>query len=110
MPMDTRARPAIELLPLPSPSELTEQQVRGITCVWDGVALAPGTAVDLGTRTMKRLGSPVNWFPRACRSCAAEAALRALHEHAPSCEQCVDDAAGCPTGHALNRLVREGRR
>lgn len=99
-----------DLLPLPPLDGLTQQQVRGITCVWDGIALTPDTAIDLGERTMNRLGEPVRWFPRGCRRCTGEAAYRLLLEHAPLCEQCVDDSSNCPTGTGLNRLIREARR
>jgi hypothetical protein len=97
-------------LPLPAYNGLSEQQVRGFTCVWDGVALSPGTAVDLGPRTFKRLGEPVQWFPRACRRCALAQAMQALVKHGQSCEQCVDDHTQCPPGLNLVRAVREARR
>lgn len=101
---------ATALLRLPDYNALTEQQTRGITCVYDGVALAPATAIDLGERTVKRLGNAVSWFPRACRTCVLPQAMRALQQHAGSCEQCVDDHNQCPIGLGLVRLVREARR
>jgi hypothetical protein len=99
-----------EVLELPALDVLTEPQVRGQACVWDAVPLSGIAAVDLGTRTASRAGRSTHWFPRGCPRCVAEAALRALHAHAPSCEQCVDDAAECPEGLALRRLMRNVRR
>lgn len=52
---------------LPPLSELSEQQVRGAACAYCGIHLDNATAVDLGTRITHRAGSPVRWFPRACR-------------------------------------------
>lgn len=101
---------ATDSLDLPALGTLTEQQVRGQACVWDGVPLSGVPAVDLGARTATRAGRPTQWFPRGCPRCVAEAALRALHAHAPSCEQCVDDAARCPEGLGLRRLMRMVRR
>lgn len=106
----TEETAALELLELPALDTLTERQVRGQTCVWDAAQLHGRAAVDLGKHETKRAGSPVLWFPRGCPRCVADAALRALHAHAPSCEQCVDDAERCPDGVALRRLMREARR
>lgn len=101
---------ALAVLQLPSLEGLTEQQVRGQACVWDGVPLVGISAVDLGARTASRAGRSTRWFPRGCPRCVVEAALRALHAHAPSCGQCVDDAARCPQGLGLRRLMRGVRR
>jgi hypothetical protein len=101
------AREALELLPLPDPEGLTEQQLAGRACAWDGVPLLAETAVDLGARQAPD-GS--RCFPQGCSRCAGERAHRALFEHAPMCEQCVDEAGRCETGRALYRLIREGRR
>lgn len=98
------------LLPLPDWVDLSEQQVRGKTCVWDGALLDSGTAVDLGSRRLTLSDGHITMFPRACRRCVAERALRTLHDHATSCEQCVDDASNCDTGKALWRVIREARR
>ncbi|MGW1000730.1 hypothetical protein [Streptomyces sp. NPDC002520] len=95
---------------LPPYNSLSQAQTRGMTCVWDGVALTPGTAVDLGPRTFKRLGEPTAWFPRACKPCAQQQAMDTLMQHTQTCEQCVDDHTQCPTGLGLVRLVREARR
>jgi hypothetical protein len=78
----------VEALALPSLTGLSERQVRGTTCVWNGVALTPGMVFDLGPRTTMRAGEPLHWFPRACPACIAQQAQRALHAHAPFCEQC----------------------
>lgn len=103
---------AIALLTLPDLDGLTDRQVRGTTCVWDSALLRADTAVDLGERMTEVSGtsSPMRWFPRACRRCVHTAAYSTLMNHAPSCEQCVDDAAGCDLAVALRRLMREYRR
>ncbi|MGI5139427.1 hypothetical protein [Streptomyces sp. CA-106110] len=90
--------------------DLTESQQRGAACVWCAQTLTAETAVDLGERRIKVLDNYVTAFPRGCRPCTATAAYRALMDHAPDCEQCVDDAGSCETGMALRRLMREGRR
>jgi hypothetical protein len=100
----------LKVLALPSLAGLSEYQVRGITCVWDGVALATSTAVDLGAQTANRAGEPLQWYPRACRNCVAERAHRALNAHAPLCKDCVHKAGRCPVGSGLYRLMRETRR
>ncbi|EGX58258.1 hypothetical protein SZN_18707 [Streptomyces zinciresistens K42] len=101
---------ALAGLALPGLGGLSEDQVRGRCCVWGAdERLTAETAVDLGPRTTHRAGYPVTWYPRGCHAHVHRAALRALHEHAPYCEQCVDDASGCPTGVALRRLMREHR-
>jgi hypothetical protein len=88
---------------------LNEGQLRGAACAWCGVPLTAETAVDLGERSIRVLDSYVTAFPRGCRRDASEAAYLALLDHAPTCEQCVDDAARCETGAVLQRLIREGR-
>lgn len=101
----------LALLTLPSFSALSEQQVRGITCVWDGVTLTPATAVDLGPRDVKQLGEKCQWYPRGCITCVVEHAMRALMDHAVDCSACVGNAAGCDMGAALRRIaMRQGRR
>lgn len=103
-PVDARV-----ILPLPPLAGLSEYQVRGITCVWDGIALTPATAVDLGPRRIRHLDGSMRWFPRGCRNCTQAAALRALHEHAMVCPTCDSDYPACPVGLGLNRLIRECR-
>lgn len=103
---------ALGQLPLPPPDSLSQQQVRGVTCVWDGVALAPETAVDLGQRHMKPADGEHRWFPRACVQCVTARALRALYDHTDTCGQCRSPRRGsaCPEGRALLRLsIRGGR-
>ena len=97
----------LALFTLPSLAGMSEGQVRGADCVWDGITLTPATAVDLGKRTARRAGADVNWFPRACRSCVWLAAHTNLYTHRMTCEQCVDNAAECETGAALLGLMRE---
>ncbi|MEU6219309.1 hypothetical protein ABZ845_17600 [Streptomyces sp. NPDC047022] len=95
----------LEMLALPALDGLTEAQTRGAVCVWHGgERLTAETAVDLGEQTAPR------WFPRGCRDCVAGRAHRGLLEHASLCEQCADEAAECPIGRGLYRLVRECRR
>jgi hypothetical protein len=105
---------ALALLVLPALDGLTDEQVRGAVCVWDRNErpLSAETAVDVGERMDKLPGtsSSMRWFPRACQPHTEQAALRALHEHAPMCEPCVDNAAECETGRALNRLRRDAQR
>ncbi|MGQ5606136.1 hypothetical protein [Streptomyces sp. EKS3.2] len=93
-------------LDLPDPATLTEDQRRGIVCVWGSDRLDTVTAVDLGVQDE---GSRC-WFPRACPRHVADRAHRALFDHAAMCEQCVDAAEHCETSRVLYRLVREGRR
>jgi hypothetical protein len=95
----------LALLPLPDPDTLSADQTRGALCVWGGEPLNTGTAVDLG----ERVEQGVRLFLRACPGCAVRAALRAIHKHAPLCEQCVDDSTQCPPGLGLLRLLREAR-
>ncbi|MGW6946217.1 hypothetical protein ACWGHD_04740 [Streptomyces xanthophaeus] len=52
---------------LPSVSDLSEQQVRGVACVHCGVILDAATAVDLGEQRSRRVGGSYSWYPRACR-------------------------------------------
>lgn len=108
----TQTVDALGLLALPSLDDLTDRQVRGTTCVWDSALLTTETAVDLGERMSALSGttSPMRWFPRACHRCVHTAAYAALMDHAPLCEQCVDEAAGCDTAVGLRRLMREHRR
>lgn len=101
---------ALALLPLPTLDGLTEAQVRGRACVWNGVVLTAETAVDLGPRRKKHLGNDYDWYPRGCKSCTGGAALRALHEHAPTCAECCAYAGSCATGRILLRLIRDGHR
>ncbi|MGV9755448.1 hypothetical protein ACWDUC_06370 [Streptomyces tricolor] len=108
--MSTAVTAALDLLPLPEFHTLSQDQVRGATCVWDGVGLSSATAIDLGERKLKRVGGRVSWFPRACRRCALEQAMNTLVAHSQTCEQCVDDSNLCPTGSGLVRAVREARR
>ena len=105
---------ALALLPLPDLDGLTDAQTRGTTCVWcppDSPPLTAETAVELGEHLSALSGSssPMRWFPRACHKCANPAALKALHDHAPGCEQCVDNAALCAVFRTLPRLMRETR-
>lgn len=103
----------LELLALPAREGLTDDQARGRACVWCGrEPLTVATSADLGEQTSVVPGSAsaIHWYPRACRPCAAERAHKALFQHAPMCEQCVDEAGRCEVSLILYRLVREGLR
>ncbi|MFB6876529.1 hypothetical protein [Streptomyces sp. NPDC056323] len=52
---------------LPPVASLSDAQQRGVCCVFCGIALSAGTAVDLGPRAIDVFGSTVHWFPRSCR-------------------------------------------
>lgn len=104
------AATTVDWLELPALGTLTDQQVRGQVCVWDGAPLTVASAMDLGEQTASRAGQRVRWFPRACRPCLGLRAYQALLDHGSTCEQCVDDGSRCDTGVGLSRLVREARR
>ncbi|MFD7554093.1 hypothetical protein ACFV9E_06085 [Streptomyces sp. NPDC059835] len=53
-------------LSIPPLGSLTEDQIRGATCVHCGTPLDGVPAVDLGERRTRRAGGLVRWFPRAC--------------------------------------------
>ncbi|MFJ2608161.1 hypothetical protein ACIO13_24775 [Streptomyces sp. NPDC087425] len=111
MPTETAPKPTLEslaVLSLPATLDsLDAARASGRACVWGGERLTIETAVDLGEQT-DSAGRVC--FLRACRRHAGQAAHRALMEHAPSCEQCTDNAGGCGLGRVLLRLIREGRR
>jgi hypothetical protein len=108
---EASTREALALLTLPDLDGLADAQTRGATCVWcpDETQLTPVTAVDLGEHLSPFDGREMRWFPRAHRRCVQAAALAGLHDHAPRCEQCVDDASNCETGLTFRRLMREYR-
>ncbi|MFF9758557.1 hypothetical protein ACF1G4_03150 [Streptomyces caelestis] len=93
---------------LPPLDGLTEAQVRGTTCVWDGIALTPESAVDLGPRKKRRLDGEYDWFPRGCKRCTADRAWAWFFDHAHKCPQCKTDP-NCPIAVAVRRIMREGR-
>lgn len=96
-------------LELPRLDTLSEGQVRGAICVWDGAALTPDTAVDLGPRTKKRLDGTFDWYPRACHRCAGQKAYLWLFTHAHACDTCKA-GPDCPYAAAVRTLMREGHR
>jgi hypothetical protein len=51
---------------LPPVDTLSQLQVRGMSCVWCGVALDNATAVDLGARPCRIADMTFKWFPRSC--------------------------------------------
>jgi hypothetical protein len=93
----------------PPLEQQSPQQARGTACVWCAVPLTTETAVDLGEQRHHHAHGHYLVFPRGCRPCLRRAANRALQDHAPRCEQCVDDVGQCPTGLALTRAMREAR-
>ncbi|MFJ6660173.1 hypothetical protein ACIQNG_28045 [Streptomyces sp. NPDC091377] len=107
LPAAQAPRTVLDHIGVPPLDALTADQARGAVCVWDAgeEPLTAESAVDLGERV-----TGVHWFPRACRAHAGRRAYQALLDHAPRCEQCVDDAGSCGTGLALYRLIREGVR
>lgn len=115
MQAETRTNQAstsvLDLLTIPGIAGLSEHQVRGMACVWDGISLTSATAVDLGVHSASRAGEPVSWNPRACRGCVASQAHRALLTHATTCTACAreETAGACEAGRGLYRLVREYR-
>jgi hypothetical protein len=104
----------LEILALPALDGLAVDKVRGAECLWCPKTLTVETAVDFGQQRSPLSGSSsisgMTWFPRACRTCVADRAHRALFAHAPMCEPCVDNAANCIVGRGLYRLVRDCRR
>ncbi|MGW4445238.1 hypothetical protein [Streptomyces sp. NPDC004682] len=53
---------------LPPPGTLSDDRLRGRTCVWCDTRLTAETAfLDFG-----QLSTPQRWFPRACRPCTSE--------------------------------------
>jgi hypothetical protein len=100
----------LSILAVPAFNGLTQDQARGITCVWGGTVLTDETAVDLGERLVRRPGERVGWYPRACRPCALRQAMDALVAHSQSCERCTDGLDLCAQGLGLVRAVRQARR
>lgn len=103
-PRQDTAPSALTLLPLDIEG-LSEQQRRGVICVYDGIALGPD-AVDLGQRPHRG----ITVFPRACPRCVAHQAVETAGAHAAICEACVDTPVGCETVAALRRLHMEHTR
>jgi hypothetical protein len=119
----TPVEKALALLELPSLDGLTEEQVRGFTCIWDGSEkpLAEEAAVALGPRRKGRLDGEYDWHPRGCPEHVAHAAYEALFVHCMGdCEPCSrtdeeieqqpEQESACEIGVALRRLViRKGQ-
>lgn len=97
----------LHVLVLPSLDLVTDAQTRGATCVWCDGPLTTDVAVDLGEQMspLKGTTSPMRWTPRACPACTAERATRGRFAHAPTCEQCADEASVCEVGQGLMELV-----
>lgn len=89
-------------LPVPDLRYLQSEQARGTACVWGGEPL-DDSAIELGWRGVGHMGVLGRWEPRACTSCVADAARRALADHVRECWWC--DGQDCDTRHALRRLA-----
>ncbi|MFI8448270.1 hypothetical protein [Streptomyces erythrochromogenes] len=57
------------LPPLPPVGGLSTKQVRGAACVYCGIHLGVGPAIDLGEQPAAVADLAVRWFPRACNGC-----------------------------------------
>jgi len=114
----TPAELALGLLELPSLDGLTEEQVRGFTCMWDSgeKPLSEETAVALGARRKRRLDGEYELHPRGCPEHVSHAAMEALFTHCmQDCEVCgrtektvvngVMQEPSCEIGVALRRLA-----
>jgi len=101
----------MSILEVPGFDSLTEDQVRGLACVWDGTPLKDATAVDVGPRTAARLDGELHWYPRACPVCATTRPLAALYDHVEDCGECGEaEGSLCVTGRMLYRLSIRGCR
>ncbi|WP_455353140.1 hypothetical protein [Streptomyces sp. SYSU K217416] len=49
-------------------ASLSQRQRRGMDCVWCGITLTAGIAVDLGARPCRIADMTFSWYPRACRT------------------------------------------
>ncbi|MET9099601.1 hypothetical protein [Streptomyces antibioticus] len=95
---------ALKALPLPDLARLSGAQLEGHVCVWGGESLTVGTAVTVGE--CEHVGRRV--FLRGCRRDVARYAMGALFDHSTGPAACAGCKAGgdCPTGRALNLLLR----
>lgn len=105
-PANTATLDVLALFPLPGLASLSERQVRGSACVWCGVELDNGHAVNLGPRPASFTGQVVRWFPRACRPCIPARAEEALAAHAVKCAPCQTRGGLCSAADGLRELVR----
>ncbi|MGW0131874.1 hypothetical protein [Streptomyces sp. NPDC003299] len=97
----------LRLLPVPA-RQLTDLQRRGNTCVWCGIAFAPGQGHDLGSRLEP---FTTEWFPRGCTSCVGAQARRVYALHARTCGTCTRNVEACNVRRGLWNLalaMREG--
>jgi len=95
---------ALDALPVPGLDRLSERQLAGHVCLWGGESLTVGTAVTVGE--CEHAGRRV--FLRGCRRDVARHAMGALFDHSTggkACEACRE-GGDCPTGRALNLLLR----
>lgn len=95
---------AATLLPVPDHGDQSDQQFRGVACVWCGVILSPATAVDLGPRRIRLLDGHITARPRGCRPCVADHLPATQQAHAAGCERCADSPGACETARSLRHL------
>ncbi|MFF2213182.1 hypothetical protein [Streptomyces antibioticus] len=95
---------ALKALPVPDLARLSGAQLVGHVCVWGGESLTAGTAVTVGE--CDHAGRRV--FLRGCRRDVARHAMGALFDHSTGAKACAvcQVGGGCPTGRALNLLLR----
>lgn len=53
---------------LPPIGELSQNQQRGIDCVFCGITLAAGNVIDLGPQKLRKGDWVTRWYPRCCKS------------------------------------------
>lgn len=109
---------AMALRQLPSVGSLTDQQLRGWSCVWCGTGLTVGTGISLGDRRHRpERGAAYWWFPRACaeaaecarRECrSADPGYRALLDHTLNCTTC-QTGGRCRSASELRLAWQEAR-
>lgn len=95
---------------VPDPAKLSVPQTCGRACVWCAAPLVTETAIELGSRSVRRFDTDFVWFPRTCRLCAIRHAYRALLDHAQQCDQCAADPARCTEGTARRLALKVVRR
>lgn len=100
----------MSMLTVPSMDGLTADARRGAICVWCPEPLTAETAIDLGHRRLEVDGEETTCFPRACRPCGRQAAVRESRTHRLHCPQCLKEPTDCRDRRAILRLAKDGRR
>ncbi|WP_250402236.1 hypothetical protein [Streptomyces cellostaticus] len=98
------------MLIVPDISGLAADRRRGAVCVWCAKELTAETAIPLDDRRVEIDGEPTICFPRACRGCGRQAAVRESQDHKLNCPQCLKEPNDCRERHAIRRLTLDGRR